>query len=116
MVGPLKPELTYALATYDLNTVVRAVKPQVKFCMSKLPLKREANKNMVELLPMKMYPFTLALPLYDRCVTSLITKKQTTEFSSANFQKKLSPSYIILRIQRLEGNSQDLRCFCLWYF
>ena len=31
------------------------------------------------------------------------TEKQTTKFSSANFQKMLSPSYIILRIQRLEG-------------
>ena len=27
----------------------------------------------------------------------------TTKFLSANFQKNLSPSYIILRIQRLEG-------------
>ena len=34
---------------------------------------------------------------------SLTTEKQTTKFSSANFQKILSPSYIILRIQRLEG-------------
>ena len=36
-------------------------------------------------------------------VNSLTTEKQTTKFSSANFQKMLSPSYIILRIQRLEG-------------
>ena len=36
-------------------------------------------------------------------LNSLTTKKQTTKFSSANFQKMLSPSYIILRIQRLEG-------------
>ena len=34
---------------------------------------------------------------------TLTTEKQTTKFSSANFQKMLSPSYIILRIQRLEG-------------
>ena len=34
---------------------------------------------------------------------SLTTEKQTTKFSSANFQKMLRPSYIILRIQRLEG-------------
>ena len=34
---------------------------------------------------------------------SLTTKKQTTKFSSANFQKMLSPSYIILRIQKLAG-------------
>ena len=27
-----------------------------------------------------------------------------TQFLSATFQKTLSPSYIILRIQRLEGN------------
>ena len=39
---------------------------------------------------------------------SLTTEKQTTKFSSANFQKMLSPSYILLRIQRLEGNSVDL--------
>ena len=37
-------------------------------------------------------------------LNSLTTKKQTPKFSSANFEKKklLSPSYIILRIQRLE--------------
>ena len=34
--------------------------------------------------------------------------KQTTEFSYANFQKILSSSYIVLRIQRPEGNSVDL--------
>ena len=34
---------------------------------------------------------------------SLTTEKQTTKFSSANFKKMLSPSYIILRTQRLEG-------------
>ena len=34
---------------------------------------------------------------------SLTTEKQMTKFSSANFQKMLSPSYMILRIQRLEG-------------
>ena len=34
---------------------------------------------------------------------SLTTEKQTTKFSSANFQKILNPSYTILRIQRLEG-------------
>ena len=74
--------------------------------MSKLPLRREANKNMVELLPMKIYPFTLALPLYhlyDRCVTSLITKKQTTEFSSANFQKNVKSKLYHIEIQRLES-------------
>ena len=37
------------------------------------------------------------------CLNSLTTKKQTTKFSSANFQKMFSPSYIILRAQRLEG-------------
>ena len=34
---------------------------------------------------------------------SLTTEKQTTKFLSANFQKILNPSYIILRIQRLES-------------
>ena len=36
-------------------------------------------------------------------IKSLTTEKQTTKFSSANFQKMLSPSYIIVRIQRLGG-------------
>ena len=36
-------------------------------------------------------------------LNSLTTKKLTTKLSSANFQKMLSPGYIILRIQRLEG-------------
>ena len=36
--------------------------------------------------------------VYTRTLKSLITEKQTTKFSSANFQKMLSPSYIILRI------------------
>ena len=34
---------------------------------------------------------------------SLTTEKQTTKFSSANFQKISNPNYTILRIQRLEG-------------
>ena len=34
-----------------------------------------------------------------KVVSSLTTKEQTTKFSSANFQKMLSPSYII----RLKG-------------
>ena len=38
-------------------------------------------------------------------LNSLTTKKQMTKFSSANFQKILSPSYIILRIQIL-GSKQ----------
>ena len=44
------------------------------------------------------------------CLTLLTTKKQTTKFSSANFKKMLSPSYIILRIQRLESK----QCRCRW--
>ena len=48
-------------------------------------------------------------PLVITGFNSLSTKKQTTKFSSANFQKMLSPSYIILKIQRLErANSVDL--------
>ena len=39
---------------------------------------------------------------------SLTTDKQTTKLLSANFKKMLKPSYIILRIQGLEGNSLDL--------
>ena len=36
-------------------------------------------------------------------LNSLTTKKQRAKFSSANFQKVLRSSYIILRIQRREG-------------
>ena len=36
-------------------------------------------------------------------INYLTTKKQMTKFSSANFQKMLSSSYVILRIQRLEA-------------
>ena len=39
------------------------------------------------------------------CFNSLITKTQMTKFSSANFKKMLSPSYIIFRIQRQRANS-----------
>ena len=41
-------------------------------------------------------------------INSLTTKQQTTIFSPAIFQRMLSPSYVILRIQRLKGNSVDL--------
>ena len=34
----------------------------------------------------------------ERSSNYFFTEKQTTKFSSANFQKMLSPSYIILRI------------------
>ena len=36
------------------------------------------------------------------CITLSLPKQQMTKFSSANFQKMFDPSYIILRIQRLE--------------
>ena len=39
---------------------------------------------------------------------SLANKRQTTKFSSANFQKMVNSSYIILRIQRLRAKSVDL--------
>ena len=44
----------------------------------------------------------------------LSTKKQTIKFTSANFQQKkktISLSYIIFRIQRLEGKSADPMLF-----
>ena len=46
-----------------------------------------------------------------RQLNSLTIKKQTTKFTSANFQKMLISSCNILRIQRLEGkqcSSEDL--------
>ena len=45
--------------------------------------------------------------MYKKKLSTLLTpqlpKQQTTKFSSANFQKMLNPSYIILSIPRLEG-------------
>ena len=61
------------------------------------------------------YPKRLPLPLLKIAkkkwnnVNSLTVEKQTTKFSSANFKKILSPSYIILRIQRLEGKQSSPR-------
>ena len=55
--------------------------------------KYEKKKKMASL------PQDFRFCLFD----SLTTKKQTTKFSSAHFQKLLSPGYITLRIQRLES-------------
>ena len=41
--------------------------------------------------------------LWGKQLNSSTTEEQTTKFSSANFQTKFNLSYIILRIQRLEG-------------
>ena len=48
---------------------------------------------------------SLVSPQWNNLLTSACqtTKKQRTKFSNANFKKMLSPSYIILRIHRLEG-------------
>ena len=62
---------------------------------------RDANRKTRKLFPFgKMAETHGGVPIH---INSLTTEKQTTKFSSANFQKILSPSYIILRIQRLEG-------------
>ena len=55
-------------------------------------------------------PSGMVLQHKNCCSYSLTTKKQTTKFSCANYQKMLSPSYVILRIQRLikRANSEDL--------
>ena len=62
-------------------------------------------------------------------LNSFTTKMQMTKFSFANFQKMLSPSNMILRIQRLEGKQcssrgrgsyepphQDRRCLQMQLF
>ena len=43
------------------------------------------------------------IQIHYQSFNSLTTKKQTTKFLSANFPKMFSPSYIILRSQRLKG-------------
>ena len=65
----------------------------------------------------------------DPVFNSFTTKNQTTKFSSANFQKMFSPSYIMLRFQRLDGkqcrtdevahyepSNQDLHCLQIQLF
>ena len=54
-------------------------------------------------LMMDVLPYLARVSKVIQNVNSLTTEKQTTKFSSAIFQKMLSPSCIILRIQRLEG-------------
>ena len=44
-----------------------------------------------------------ALKIAILMLNSLTTKKKSTKFLSAVFKKMISPSYIILRTQRLEG-------------
>ena len=46
---------------------------------------------------MKMIELMFSLSMYP-IIHTLIIKKQTSKFPSANFQKMLSPRYIILRI------------------
>ena len=60
-----------------------------------------------ELLRHDLIPEMQDLAAIPVCLT-LTTNKQTTKFSFANFKKMLSPSYIILRIQRLGG--KQCRC------
>ena len=67
----------------------------------------------------------MEIPWIGNAFNSLTIKKQTTKFSSANFQKMLSPSYTILRIQKLvdldevahdELPHQGLRCLQIQLF
>ena len=48
-----------------------------------------------------------------RPINSLTTRKQTTKFSSASFRKMSSPSYIVMRIQRLEGKQRRSRFYAV---
>ena len=52
--------------------------------------------------------FTLSIYIYPKCINSLTTKSRRQNFRLQIFKKMLSPSYIIMRIQGLEGNSVDL--------
>ena len=60
-------------------------------------------ENEVKLLQLEVLSLVGISIGHNALINSLTTEKQTTKFLSANFQKKLNPSYIILRIQRLEG-------------
>ena len=70
-----------------------------------------------------MFSALLLIYACSKNVNSLTTKKQTTKFSSANFQKMLSPSYIILRnsvdldeVAHHEPPHQDLCCLQIQLF
>ena len=71
---------------------------RLKYCL-KGPLNPKPTNQLWAMEPC-LWLKRLLLPVV---INFLTTKKQTTKFSSANFQKMLSLSYIILRIQRLEG-------------
>ena len=58
-----------------------------------------AQMSTLQLLLDAVHHVTLRL----KHLNSFTTKKQTTKLPSTNFQKMLSPSYIMLKIQRLEG-------------
>ena len=64
--------------------------------------------KMTKLLPRIGIHTAYSVWIARATLNSLTTKMQTTKVSSANFQKMLSPSLIILRIRRLEANSVDL--------
>ena len=68
-------------------------------------VKGAGNLHVIKLFAM---PFDEISVLQYVLLNSLTTSKQTTKFKSANFQKILSPSNIILRIQRLDG--KQCRC------
>ena len=83
-VPSAQPDLSLPCVPGQLMDPVEAVQQKVKTQISLCGLQTDT---------------TVTVSLFN----SLTTKKQTTKFSSANFQKMLSPSYIILRIQSLEG-------------
>ena len=61
-------------------------------------------ESLINNLLKALYLFvSLISDYFHKDLNSLTTKEQTTKFTSANFQKMLSPCYIILRAQRLEG-------------
>ena len=63
----------------------------------------------------------IQIRLFHRIGTVLNTKKQMTKFTSGKFQKMFHPSYLIMRIQRLEDEHEiyavgSFSYFCSFFF
>ena len=82
--------------TYPFKTWAYSYRKKIGFFpLGHTPILNYGKIKLTKLCPKIVNPFNLLNSLSAK-------KKRKTKFMSANFQKIWSPSYIILRIQRLE--------------
>ena len=72
-------------------------------------IQKQVGNLQLQLSTKNLYARVIHIKIFQKLradnFNSLTTKKQTTKFSSANFQKMLSPSYIMLGIQKTRGQT-----------